>query len=798
MRIAVTGYGMITAAGRNAAESWQTLTKPECPFIENTITSDVAVYNVLGGQVTSLPYHPRATTDRLNVLSRIALQEALARAGLDHDNPYDPSRRALSLGTCVNAAHHADAFHKQWLHDGLGKADHLLLLQYPMNTTADILANVADLNGPRVVHANACSAGATAIGNAYEYLQDDMADMAVAGGVDVLSHLSYAGFCGLGAISHISTAPYTRSDGLTLGEGAGFLILEKYDVAVARGATIFAELLSYGLSADGYHPTAPDPRGYGILTAMTTALDRAGVSADQIDYINGHGTGTQANDSSELKVVMSLFNGKVPITSTKSMIGHTLGAAGAIEAAVCVMTIENQVIHPTYVPPDEGAQEMMRKRIEEGAVDIVPNKARPTKIDLVMSNSVAFGGSNASILLAKDRGALPPDNELPPRTVSVTAVSARLGSAKDCDELRAAFLEDQNLYPGWVTVETGETYPHGHPGIENLGAGVNPRVMRRADPLGKLSLDATAALFKKRQLSQSARSTVGIIFATASGPATTIEVIQNSMILRGESDSHYFPNTVVNAAAGHVAIGFGLRGPTSTICDGDTSGVSALHLAQRLIETRACDRILVIAAEEAPEGLISGYSRVPGYLSTSTLRPNENSGVVHSGGAAAVLLEADDVETERVPGEARVLGYGFTSDSSGVKGLLQDPTAWTRSYNLALDRAGLTADDIDVVISAAIGLDYADRIEAEAIKQLGLRESVPVIAPRGITGDTHSPGPFLAFLIADWLKSGDTLMVHGKPTSVKIEPGRPLRALVSSFCFGGNFQSMVIETCVPD
>ena len=791
MRVVVTGYGMITAAGDNAEQCWATLTAPRDCIAENTIVSPDGAYTKLAGQVMSMPDGPGPMRDRAIVLGLVALEEALVRSGLRQDGPYQPERCGLVVGTCNGGVRSGDRFHRQWIEDGLDKADYRLLLEYPLHPVADALAAAFTLNGPRTVHSNACAAGTVAIANAVEYLRDGFADMVAAGGVDPLSHLAFAGFSSLGALSHGVCAPYTRSDGLNLGEGAGFLILEEYDKAVARGATIYAEVLGYGLSADAYHPTAPDPRGRGAMIAMSAAMTMAGVEVEDVDYVNGHGTGTPANDSRELKTALALGDGKVPMSSTKSMIGHTLGAAGAVEAVVCVLSIVDQLIHPTYVPEDELAQEKLAVLDQEPKVDIVPNQPRQAAIDTVISNSFAFGGNNASIVIGSARD---DRTENPARRtgVAVTAVSAIAGSALTKDGIRDAFCEDRVLYDDLVTLENNLTYRVGRPDEARLGSGVNPRVLRRTDSLGLLAVDAFAQLLKDRPLSASELSGVGVVFATAHGPVSTVEAFQRRLITKQEGDNRLFPNTVMNAAAGHVAVAFGLHGPTATICAGGVSGVAALQFAHQLIANHSCDRVVVIAAEEAPDALVAGFSTVPRYLSTDDLRPNANTGVVHSAGAVGILLEADEAAPD-LPRHSRVLGFGLAGDDSGAGGLRADTTAWTRSFDMALQRAGLAAQDIDVVVSAATGRDCSDQIEAAAIAGLGLRPSVPIIAPRGVTGDIRAGSPLLAFLVAEWLKSGERLMVRGEPACLDWDGSKPLRALVSAFSIGGNYQSFVIE-----
>ncbi|MDR1213413.1 MAG: beta-ketoacyl-[acyl-carrier-protein] synthase family protein [Propionibacteriaceae bacterium] len=798
MRVVVTGYGLVTAVGADADQTWAALLQGQSGIAQNSLISAQGVTSSLAGQAWTEAEIDHPAPERGIRLGVKALAEAVGRAGLAEANPYPPAARALVLGTSMGGARKGDVFHRQWIEGGLGSADKTLLFEYPLHSTADAIAADFDLHGPRVVHSNACAAGSVAIGHAYEMLCDGQAEVVVAGGVDPLAHLAFAGFSSLGALTQLHCAPYTRSDGLNLGEGAGFLILEEYDRAVARGARIHAELIGFGLSADAYHPTAPDPRGKGALMAVNSALRLAGTDSSAVDYVNGHGTGTPANDSGELKTLLSLGQGQgqVPMSSTKSMIGHTLGAAGAVEAVVAVLSLDHQRLHPTYVPPDPAAREGLAKLQQAGRIDVIPDSARTTAVDLAISNSFAFGGNNACVVLARPGVAQPTAVTTARRSQSdliVTGLAATAGSAVTTEAVRAACGSGDQLYRDRVELEDGSSFPVGLPDPRRLCEGVNPRILRRLDPLGRLAVHAFAQLLKQRRLTPAQLAGTGVIFATGIGPLSTVEAFQRGLIVNGQGDSRLFPNTVMNAAAGHVAVTFGLHGPTATVCAGGTSGISALHLASQLLRNRSCDRIAVIAADETPDCLLAGYSRYRGYLSSTELTPYGNTGVVYSSGSVALLLEASDEAVPDALPLARVLGIGMASDGSGSGGFSTDDEAWGRSFASAIGRAGLTPADLDLVVAAAYGRDRTDSIEQAALGRLGLRADVPVIAPRGVTGYLESASPLLGTLIATWLRQGDSLRLGVTPTAVARPEGQPLRALVSGFSIGGNFQSYVVE-----
>lgn len=795
MRIAVTGYGLMTAAGANAEECWDAFTNARTGIGENTIVPREGVTSDLAGQVRSLEEPEIPKRDRAIRLGVRALKEALERAGLDENNPYPVERRGLSLGTSLGGARSGQKFHRDWLEQGYEQTNRFDLIEYPLHATADALAKQFKLHGPRTVHSNACAAGAVAVVNGAEYLRDDNADVVIAGGVDPLAWLSFGGFSSLGVLSFENCAPYTRSDGITLGEGAGFIVLEPLDRARGRGAMIYAELLGYGLSADAYHPTAPDPRGRGALKAMDFALEMAGIKRADVDYVNGHGTGTPANDHGEMKTVRVLGGGKVPMSSTKSMTGHTLGAAGAVEAVVSVMTLARQRLHPTFVPADEMARTALNQIVHEGEIDIVHDSSREVDVATVLSNSFAFGGNNASLLFgAHSPDTLEHSNGKPAETrrlVSIAGVAALAGAADNIDQLHEAFATGTSLIRDKIKFAPGYTYLIGRTTDKALSQGLNPRSLRRLDRLSKLAVQAVHQVVTELGISAAELAETGLVFATSTGPLSTVEAFQRGLIVNGEGDSKLFPNTVMNAAAGHIAMTFGMRGPTATICSGATSGVSALHFGRQLVRGGSCERVIVVAADEANEALIAGYARFPGYLATGDVKPNGGSGIAFSESSIAIVLEGGDVE---IGNALEIAGMGLTSDGSGAGRLGRTSNAWQRSFEFALKDEGICASDLVAVVSSACGNEAIDRLERDAIAGLRLAKEVPVLATKGTTGDLQSVSPLMGIPVAKWLLCGETLMIEHCPVSLPPREGNgPRHVLVSGYSVGGSFQAFVVK-----
>src|SRR5213082_9581 len=251
---------------------------------------------------------------------------------------------------------------------------------------------VFEISAPCQVIANACASGTNAIGHAFECVRSGRYERVLAGGYDALSELVFVGFDSLQASTPEKCRPFDRDrTGMVLGEGAAILALENLEDARARDARILGEIIGYGISTDNHHLTQPDPSGSGPRRAMEQALDSAGRSAEEVNYINAHGTATPFNDAAEGKAIAELF-GSIPVSSSKSMIGHSLGAAGAIEAVVCLLALQAQLLPPNI---------NFRRPDQDLDLDIVANKSREAKIDIVLSNSFGFGGTNASILIQK-------------------------------------------------------------------------------------------------------------------------------------------------------------------------------------------------------------------------------------------------------------------------------------------------------------------------------------------------------------------------------------------------------------
>ena len=281
-------------------------------------------------------------------------------------------------------------------YQGKGRPSPSLLVSYSLATTTDLIAIESGLKGPRTTTATVCSSSSASIGVAYDLIQMGLADVMVTGGSDSLCEVSYSGFSSLKLVDPEGCRPFDkRRQGLVIGEGAGILILEELEHALIRNALIHAEFLGYGICADAYHLTAPEPNGEGVERVIRAALNHAGVSPEEVDAINAHGTATPFNDIAETRGIKRVFGARameIPISGIKSMVGHCLGSAGGIEAVATVLTIKNGVIPPTihYEVPDPLCD-----------LYYTPNHSIKRDVGIAISNSFAFGGNNVSLVFGK-------------------------------------------------------------------------------------------------------------------------------------------------------------------------------------------------------------------------------------------------------------------------------------------------------------------------------------------------------------------------------------------------------------
>lgn len=398
-RIAITGAGSINALGTGVDAFAPALREGRCGIGELTLFAGEGFRTSRAAEVRDLPRLaslPRALARRASRTARLALavaEEAWATAGLA---PSDVVRAGVVLGTTSGGMYLGEERFRRLLAKSTGHERLSDWLETPASSTTDIVAHAFGTNGPRLTISTACSSGANALGIAADWIRSGRAQVVLCGGADSLCRMTYSGFNALQAMDHEPCRPFDRERaGLTLGEGAAVFVFEDWDTAAHRGAAILGEFVSYGVSADAHHLTQPRSDGEGAALALRRALDEGGLPPTAIDYINAHGTGTPQNDVAEtraIKLALGAHAQRIPISSTKSMIGHCLGAAGAIEALATMIALREQFVPPTIhlEHPDP-----------ECDLDYVPRTSRAMSLEIAASNSYGFGGNNTSVILRR-------------------------------------------------------------------------------------------------------------------------------------------------------------------------------------------------------------------------------------------------------------------------------------------------------------------------------------------------------------------------------------------------------------
>jgi 3-oxoacyl-[acyl-carrier-protein] synthase II len=401
-RVAITGLGVKSPAGNDLTTFWDTLVagRSTAAPIEGIDTTDLPVRfgcEVKGFDPADYLGHKEARrADRVTQLGIGAAADAVEDAG---DIGADPSRCGVVVGTGIGGLRTQEAEEKVMFERGPSKVSPLLVPMMMPNATAALVAMRFGWSGPNLCIATACAAGGHAVGEAFRMVRDGSADVMLTGGAEsVISPVTIAAFARMGALSTREENPELASrpfdvdrDGFVMGEGAAFLVLERWDRAEARGARIHGELLGYGRNADAFHLTAPAPGGGGAVGCMELALEDAGLAPDQVGHVNAHGTSTPLNDAAEAEAVTKVFGaGALPVTANKGVTGHLIGAAGAVEAVASVLAINAGLVPPVA---NHAAAD------PEIAIDVVSGQARAHDGRPVVSNSFGFGGHNVSLVL---------------------------------------------------------------------------------------------------------------------------------------------------------------------------------------------------------------------------------------------------------------------------------------------------------------------------------------------------------------------------------------------------------------
>ncbi len=686
------------------------------------------------GQVTSLPEPASKREARLHRASHMMIHAV--REMLAGDPAFKPD--AMIIGTTSGGMSFGEEFYRAQVSGKRLRNRAALVANYPPQKAPMDAMEAVGFRVPLQIIANACASGTNAIGHAFHLVHAGLKRRVLCGGYDAISEMVYVGFDSLQASTTEKVRPFDKArTGLVLGEGAALLALEDLESALERGAPILAEITGYGISTDNHHLTQPHPSGIGPEMAMRRALDDAGLTPDEVDYINAHGTATQFNDASEGAAIAKIFGARVPVSSTKAMMGHSLGAAGAIEAVFGVLAIRGG-----FLPPNINLNE----RDPAWDLDIVANTARDARVECVVSNSFGFGGTNASIVIEAAR--------------SETGVN-RSGRIESPQPRRGAMIANI-IGTGCVTPlgkSAGETARRLRAGeraplteVRNPESGrafsvalVPPEFtahltreprLRRASAISLLAAAAGPAAIADSgvQFSLEKKSRLAVVSGVSSGGVHYTRRFYEQIVKQGANAASplLFPETVYNAPASHLAAMLGVDGATYTLVGDGTVGLQALEFGAQLIATGDADHVLVVTAEELDWILIEAHRAwglVPSHVQGSE-KICASRGVPLAEGAAAVLVSRD-------AGNAMVTFAGSRTHFSRAEA----PAAMERAIAEIAHR-GVP----DGIVSGANGT-WADAGIEHAITR-HFPNAQPPLTPKRALGECLGSGALLQVVIA--------------------------------------------------
>ncbi|HWN94305.1 MAG TPA: beta-ketoacyl-[acyl-carrier-protein] synthase family protein [Methylomirabilota bacterium] len=722
----ITGVGILGAAGCGVDEVWRFVAAGACGLRPLSLFESPRYGQVLTGEVrrdlTALGAPQRGSrSDRLGWL---AAREAIQSAKIDLRSCAE--RAGVVLGSSVGGSFDSERFLTALIKRGQMRPRPTRF--HECVSTVDLIADDFGLFGPSLAVSTACSSGALAIATAAEMILAGDADVMLAGGADSLSHMTWGGFHSLLLVDAAGCRPFDANRaGMSLGEGAAVLVIEAEDTARKRGATVLARLSGWGASCDAYHSTAPHPEGAGALAAMQSAVQRAGLEASAIDYVNAHGTGTRDNDLAEFKALRNLFHGRVPpVSSTKRFFGHALAASGAIEAVICVEALRRQ-----QIPPNPGFSTI------DPAIGLEPiTTMRPAALTHLMSNSFGFGGNNAALIFSR------------PEAPALTRQSA----------FKAVAVTGLGVFgPGAIKVrEIDPPLPPGKVSVHDCGAldttTLTPNQRRRMSRIIQM-----AVLAARRSHAPDPTKRVAVIIATGMGCLDAAAPFIENMISKNEREPmpSLFPGSVHNAPAGQVAIDLGARALNSAPTAAEISFDCALWQGMSQLAANEADCALVGAVDELNKYLLSIGQRWG--IWTDQTRPGE-------GAVVASLVPAEDISECFARVTAVRLGrYRRPFDA-------EREAAWIAS---AVD-----LKNVEVLLTGAKGSPALDQDYAAVAAALSARAGRPLEHQtyKQLCGEFHSASAFGFSVAVDLVRRGSrgvlmyTVAMRGAKALCCIQP----------------------------
>ncbi|MEK7703117.1 MAG: beta-ketoacyl-[acyl-carrier-protein] synthase family protein [Nitrospirota bacterium] len=631
-RVAITGMGIICSLGNNRQEVIRSVKQAQ-NGLHNVTSIDLSKLGTgIGGEV-NIPDtdFPEELRDKTAQLCYIAFQEAYLQSGIDFSK-MDPFRIGLSFGTCNGNLLSLESYYES------GKINQKNIKDLFQNyfNGLDYLNKKYPIRGEKTTFITACAASNQAIGYAKDLIQDGHCDLVIVGGADSFSKATFAGFNSLQALQPNYCSPFSNQFGISLGEGAAFMILESVEHAKQRNADIKGYVLGYGFGGDAYHITSPDISGDGAVRCMQMALQDSTIDPGEIDFICAHGTGTEANDKAESIAIQKVFQehtSQLWVTSTKSMHGHTLGASGIVQAVLCLDALSHDLIPPII---------HFDKNREGCHLNYVKNTPAHKESQYFLSNSFAFGGNNVSVVLGSKEIALSnkkPEGQKIDQTVitEYACISPLFGSKEEFLAVLKAnkcTLDNRHIQFNQFFVTDPKL-----------------RKFRKVPRISQLAIEVSGSVLQSSRIDPNTLSKMGLLWGVAKGPLKIFEDYYTTALKEGleYASALNFPHIVHNSVAGQVSIAYEIKGQNTTI-SGQLSPFSALFYADRLIRNGNHSTYLVGGSDELSK------------IDEVFLEDLSFDGCRMSDGAGALLLENKLFADERgAPVLAEIVGYESTS-----------------------------------------------------------------------------------------------------------------------------------------
>jgi len=795
-RIVITGMGVVACNG-NSPEELTKNVNANVSGIKNCTRHDMSgLKSQLAGEIDYEALYkilPNVDdVERTIYLAYFAAQQAITNAGIDFAST--DKNVAIVVGSLFGGFNTSVYVHEEFLKDHtLKNIDTSTFEYFSPCSIPSYLSKKFNIKGAKIVVSNACASGGSAVGMAYDLIRSGLADMAIAGGADELNRLSLAGFNSLGALCPQNCTPYTNSTGINIGEGAGIFVLEKLADAQARNCKPQVEIVGYELNSDAFHITSPDPNGEGAFRTMRAVLDRNNIPLEAVSYVNGHGTGTMGNDSSETKSVKRLYAGSDidgKLTSNKGVVGHCMGAAGAVEFFIASQSIVDGVIPPTY---------HSEKQKELTGLSVV-KEATPDPCQFVLSNSFAFGGNNITVGISApehfDFNQL--DNQMIDDEVVITGIGC-VGNKHTSFEEYTALLANND-----IEFLANEAYQgkynsiyHGVVPEYDYRRYMSPDFFRKTDLISKLSLISSVSAIKDSNLKivRANEERIGLIYGTGTGPISTIEKLNLEIVQNGLAgmNAFFFPNSVCNAAPGYITMNSRIKGTTVTInCGGATFASNMLYAKLILLQNKA-DYMIVTVADDYNEVYHAAYDRIGHLPNANKIEQffGDKNSTILSPGSVSIMLERKQTAVEReAKMYAKVTGGTLTGNRSSEKDSASKAAAMYDAFESTLVAANLTQQDLDVYFANATGRRSADMLEKEAVID---KLKKPIISsPRQFCGTNAALIPAYSALSAVAAFAGLPLydVING---STLTQTDNIKNIMIASHSFDETFGNLVIS-----